>query len=186
MQLLDELEKPEAFTLSAWAARHNISAQTEAHQPPTGSRQALCMLSAREIDAQSATREGLDACLPAAEVSLADTPAASQAAAAGQVRLPAGMERNVSCSGQPQAAQHVASGGSQRKQQPGQRPESAVHGVTLSKHLGQNGRWHAEQMQKRIFGIQIITQKAKQTSQASTEDCRRRILGCHPSSYLSQ
>ena len=174
MQLMDELEKPEPFLLSAWAERRDISARTEAHQPPTDSSQAPCLLSARAPIAQSATVKALGVCMPAAELSLPDTPAASQADATGQARLLAGKEHSTSRSGPFQAARDVVCGKAQRKEQPRQllealQPESAVTGVSLRKQPGQ-----AKQCPARQADIDSLGQKLGQAHRTKPEMPRSR------------
>ncbi|CAL5221140.1 g3277 [Coccomyxa viridis] len=173
-QLMDELEKPEPFLLSAWAERRDISARTEAHQPPTDSSQAPCLLSARAPIAQSATVKALGVCMPAAELSLPDTPAASQADATGQARLLAGKEHSTSRSGPFQAARDVVCGKAQRKEQPRQllealQPESAVTGVSLRKQPGQ-----AKQCPARQADIDSLGQKLGQAHRTKPEMPRSR------------
>ena len=158
MQLLDELEKPEPFTLSAWAAGRRRSAQTEVHQPPTSSSQAPCLLSARELDAQSAAAKALDACMLAPELSMLKTPAASQ------------------------AAQHVAIKGSLQKEQPVQRPEalqpeSAVSGVTLSRQPRQTKQCPVRQAQQGNAGVQLSKEGSDRSQIFTRGDQQRQCRG---------
>lgn len=58
VQLLDELEKPEPFTLSAWAAGRHNSAQTAAQKPPDSCSQTHHAAPARQATGHTA------ACMP--------------------------------------------------------------------------------------------------------------------------
>jgi len=70
VQLLDELEKPEPFTLSAWAAGRHNSAQTAAQKPPDSCSQSHHAAPARQAPGHTA------ACIP--------SDGSSQTHAAGQ------------------------------------------------------------------------------------------------------
>ena len=149
MQLLDELEKPEPFTLSAWATRRNIAGRDQLYKTPTACSQAPLVGSDRERDAQNAlcgTAKSSSGCRPAAEGSVSDPPAMSQAEGAGHVVFPAAAagDQQVGQTGQPAAVQHARIGGSQ-EEQPGQQPaalqpECPVEGVMLGSQPQYAGR----------------------------------------------
>lgn len=133
MQLLAELEKPEPFTLSAWGARRHLSGYIEVHQPPTGSSQAPCVLSARKIDAQSAKKQVQGGSVPASEGPISGILAAPQAHAARHDQHPA-VKRLWTRVYRSCPDEQLAHGGCQQRilKQQAEAPESKVDSVLLT------------------------------------------------------